>query len=275
MGTARGLRLSCSGERRHFGGSWLRVGARGDEWRLGLRAVRACWLCRWTALHLASLSGDTETSKALVAAGADVHAADAQGCTALQRAAARRCAPGDDCWARCPAEGAPPGCVAAAAVVWLLLDAGADVAGAAGVKALDCAASTPDGCVAVVRALLDAGAPVNPADPADWRPLRSAISQLAAAVPALLAAGADVNAADADGLTALHCAAFAGDCTTMAALLAAGAHPDAADAQGGTALHEAAECAREEIAEGGSSRAIAEGVGGEFGGGHGHAKVAA
>ncbi len=31
------------------------------------------WLCRWTALHLASQQGHTETAMALVTAGADVH----------------------------------------------------------------------------------------------------------------------------------------------------------------------------------------------------------
>jgi ankyrin repeat protein len=31
------------------------------------------WLCRNTALHLASLKGHTETAMALVKAGADVH----------------------------------------------------------------------------------------------------------------------------------------------------------------------------------------------------------
>ncbi len=33
-------------------------------------------LCRWAALHLASQEGQTETAKALVAAGADVHCED-------------------------------------------------------------------------------------------------------------------------------------------------------------------------------------------------------
>ena len=38
------------------------------------------WLCRWTALHFASLNGHTETAMALVKAGADVHCKDNDGC---------------------------------------------------------------------------------------------------------------------------------------------------------------------------------------------------
>jgi hypothetical protein len=37
------------------------------------------WLCRWTALHLASLNGHTETAMELVEAGADVHCTDNRG----------------------------------------------------------------------------------------------------------------------------------------------------------------------------------------------------
>ncbi len=36
--------------------------------------------CRHTALHIASENGHTETVKALVAAGADVHCKDDDGC---------------------------------------------------------------------------------------------------------------------------------------------------------------------------------------------------
>ncbi len=39
----------------------------------------AVWLCRRTALHLASLNGHTETEMALVKAGADVHGKDNDG----------------------------------------------------------------------------------------------------------------------------------------------------------------------------------------------------
>ncbi len=43
--------------------------------RQGARA----WLCRLTALHIASENGHTETAQALVAAGADVHCEDDDG----------------------------------------------------------------------------------------------------------------------------------------------------------------------------------------------------
>ncbi len=39
----------------------------------GVPAGLLVWLCRWTALHLASHFGHTETAMALVKAGADVH----------------------------------------------------------------------------------------------------------------------------------------------------------------------------------------------------------
>ncbi len=38
------------------------------------------WLCRWTALHLASLNGHTATAMELVKAGADVHCKTNEGC---------------------------------------------------------------------------------------------------------------------------------------------------------------------------------------------------
>jgi hypothetical protein len=49
-------------------------GERAGICRLINCAARAhAWLCRWTALHWASLEGHTETAKAVLAAGADVH----------------------------------------------------------------------------------------------------------------------------------------------------------------------------------------------------------
>ncbi len=56
----------------------------GDS-RLGSASQIACaaqahaWLRRWTALHWASKEGHTETLKALVVAGADVHCEENDG----------------------------------------------------------------------------------------------------------------------------------------------------------------------------------------------------
>jgi hypothetical protein len=56
----------------HSAGRTVRpLGAELQEWLFGL--------CRWTALHLASQEGHTETALALVTAGADVHCQDNDG----------------------------------------------------------------------------------------------------------------------------------------------------------------------------------------------------
>ena len=51
-----------------------------------------CVLCRMTALHDASGTGQTETAMALVAAGADVHSKDNDGYVQLQACIAGHCA---------------------------------------------------------------------------------------------------------------------------------------------------------------------------------------
>ncbi len=66
-------RVVCSSPCR--GGRSVHSGVELQEWLF--------WLCRRTALHLASiawLNGRTDTAMALVEAGADVHCKDNDGC---------------------------------------------------------------------------------------------------------------------------------------------------------------------------------------------------
>jgi ankyrin repeat protein len=103
--------------------------------------------------------------------------------------------------------------------------------------------------IALVRELLDAGAPVDnygSDTAADMTPLMESVDELepfydahrAVLTRLLLSAGADVVRRDSAGRTALHYAAGAGR-TAVELLLAAGADVDAADDGGVTPLHEA------------------------------------
>ncbi len=77
------------------------------------------------------------------------------------------------------------------------------------------------GSAAVVRVLMDAGAPINYGAPC---PLEAAASAgRAEIVQMLLDAGAAVDAKDEDGGTALLCAASSGDVATVQVFLGAGA----------------------------------------------------
>jgi hypothetical protein len=63
--------------------------------RLQLSAPFGSWMsvsapCRWTALHLASSNGHTESAKALLEKGADVNTKNGSGKTAFQVAKDRR-----------------------------------------------------------------------------------------------------------------------------------------------------------------------------------------
>jgi len=83
--------------------------------------------------------------------------------------------------------------------------------------------------------LVDAGADVNAANEMGHTPLHFAAN--ADAVRALVAAGADVNARSRDGSTPLHLAVEApGGVGAVEALLAAGAAVDAVNARGRTPL---------------------------------------
>jgi ankyrin repeat protein len=165
-------------------------------------------------LPAAAIVGDAGAVRRLLDLGFAIDAADAQGCTALLRAAGgghREC-------------------------VELLLDRGADprIAALTGATPLSAAVSMRH--AAIVDRLLAAGAGLEQRLPGEVTVLMLAaalgLPDLAAR---LLQAGADVHAADAQGLTSLHCAvlfAFTARekprvLALLDTLLLAGAEPDA------------------------------------------------
>ncbi len=69
-----GVRPACAS------GVWTVPGAKGrGVGQIAREAIGVGWRCRDTALHVASSKGHTETAKALVAAGADVHRQNIKG----------------------------------------------------------------------------------------------------------------------------------------------------------------------------------------------------
>ena len=170
--------------------------------------------------------------RALLDAGAPVDAADSNGRQALHFAAQ---------------EGRVE-------VARLLLDRGADVHALAtwgdtvNMTPLHFAAAgsaEAEAVVAVVRALLDAGASIDAADSDDWQALHWAVTRGAEVAALLLARGADVNAAEDNGKTPLHLAARhldrPGVTDVARQLLERGADVCAINKHGRTPLHVAAE----------------------------------
>ena len=89
---------------------------------------------------------------------------------------------------------------------------------------------------ALVRVLLEAGAPVNPAKMRLWPPLAEAANgRKIAVMKLLLQAGAKVDGLDNDGVTCLTSSGFF-DTRITKILLEAGANPNATDRHGATAL---------------------------------------
>nr|WP_158987260.1 ankyrin repeat domain-containing protein [Lysobacter panacisoli] len=137
----------------------------------------------------AAIVGDADAVRRLLDLGLPVDAVDAQGCTALLRAAGG----------------------GHRAVVDLLLARGADpeLAAHSGATALSAAVSMRH--AEIVDRLIAAGAPLEQRLPGDLTVLMVAcalgLTDLAAR---LLAAGADVQACDSQGRQALHCAAMYG-----------------------------------------------------------------
>ncbi len=165
-----------------------------------------------TALLWAAHRDDLDLARRLIAAGAAVDAADDHGVTALERAAEN----------------------ASLAMVEMLIAAGADVnaAQASGLVPLMTAART--GNPAVVRALLAHGADVDAAvTETRATALMWAVSEPhPEIVRLLLDAGADPAASTVKGFTPLMFAARNGDVETARALLAAGVDVNAPSADG-------------------------------------------
>ena len=149
-------------------------------WPLPRRALRAA------DVPAAAMVGDVDAVRRLVDLGLPVDALDAQGCTALLRAAGGGHLP----------------------VVDLLLARGADARHAAHSGATPLSAAVSMRQLDIVAALLDAGAPLEQRLPGGVSVLMLAAALgLPDVVARLLAAGADEQAVDDKGLSALHCAA--------------------------------------------------------------------
>lgn len=186
-------------------------------WPLPRRALRPA------DLPAAAMAGDADAVRRLLELGFPVESPDAQGCTALLRAAGG----------------------GHRASVDLLLAHGADPRQAAhsGATPLSAAVSMRQG--EIVSALLEAGADIEQRLPGEVTVLMLAAALGLPDIAArLLTAGADIHASDAQGLTALHCAALYGfsarDRARLVALfdtlLLAGADPESVAAGSVTPL---------------------------------------
>ena len=219
-----------------------------------------------TRLHTAAKKGDVWTVKALIGAGADVHAVDMDKMTPLHLAVMRNraeivrylLAHSD---ARVDAASVDSGLTplmfavrnkrrrgqgSRLPMVHALLGGGADVnaVGPDGFTALYHAARRSEKGLA--QALIDAGADVNsarrvcgsePVASCPSAPLQNAVEFESPAVRDLLAAGADVDAVDESGWSALYSAARHGLPSMAQVLIAAGASMSIVSRKGLSPLH--------------------------------------
>ena len=174
--TPLGVALACG--RRDLA-DWL-------DWRIWPLPRRAL---RPADLPAAAVAGDRDAVRRLLDLGFDVDSPDAQGCTALLRAAGG----------------------GFTSTVELLIARGADPQHAANTGATPLSAAVSMRQVEIVGALLAAGADIEYRLPGGVTVLMLAAALGLPEIAArLITAGANVQAGDAQGLTPLHCAALYG-----------------------------------------------------------------
>lgn len=205
-------------------------------------------------VHIAAGRGNAPVLELLAAAGADVHATDANANSPLDEAVAHNrleavrflIGKGLSASKRSEVDGRGPlheACVKGYAdLIPVLVSAGADPEAGdhSGQSPLDLALAYKN--VSAVKMLLDSG------NGDVRRTLQSAGKAMESAtmrgqveiVRLLLASGLDVNRATPNGTTYLHDAALKGQARVAVALLDAGAKLEARNASGGTPLHDAA-----------------------------------